>query len=514
MIRKNHIVILLFVATSSICGKTIVVSKSGVAGTYKTINEATTIAGAGDTVVVLPGLYNEKVIINNGGNANQHLVIRSQTDTLAIIDGTGISMAEWGNGLIQVENLSYIHIIGFKVINSTSNGIYANGAHHITVSRCITNNTKSSGIGIWNSSKVLVDSNEVVLACNGGAQECISVAGCDSFEISHNHVHHGGTGTKGGEGIDSKHGHYGWVHDNHVHDMNRLGIYVDAWNVHMHHVWVYNNRVHNCNAWGIAVANEDGGLLSDVFVYNNISYNNPMMGIGAETDNWGESGQTHQMRNIHIYNNTCYNNGGSWGAGIHVGGSACDSIYVRNNILSNNKYSQLLIENNPTNATFENNLIYGTNSYGTISSSQINGNPMFVNAPNADFHLQANSPAIGKATQNDCPDLDYDSKIRLSSGGTADLGAFVYQPAAGIAELNKIDEFAIYPNPSTDFIIVNTTDNSRVELLNTYGQLLNRITTTSNLQKIDISELPDGIYLVRTIDNQGLTKTSKLIKWH
>ena len=139
---------------------------------------------------------------------------------------------------------------------------------------------------------------------------------------------------------------------------------------------------------------------------------------------------------------------------------------------------------------------------------------MFVDATNTNFHLQANSPAIGKATPSDCPALDYDSKSRLSSGGTADIGAFEYEPAADIAELNKIDTFAIYPNPSTDFIIINFTDSSMVELLNIYGQLLSRTATTSNSQKIDISELPDGIYLVRIVDHQGLTKTSKLIKRH
>jgi hypothetical protein len=86
----------------------------------------------------MSGLYNEKVVIKNKGNANKHLVLKSQSDTLAIIDGTGISMVEWGNGLIHVNNLAYIDIIGFKVINSKANGIYAGSSNHIRVSQCKT----------------------------------------------------------------------------------------------------------------------------------------------------------------------------------------------------------------------------------------------------------------------------------------------------------------------------------------------------------------------------------------
>jgi hypothetical protein len=512
--KINIILLILILFTIfSASAKTLIVSKTLAGSSYKTINEAAAVAVAGDTILVMPGLYNEKVIIKNKGNTNKHLVLKSQSDTLAIIDGTGISLAEWGNGLIHVNNLAYIDIFGFKVINSKANGIYAGSSNHIRISNCKTYNTKSSGIGMWFSSHVKFDSNDVVMACNDGGQECISVAGCDSFEICYNHVHHGGPGTNGGEGIDSKHGTYGWVHDNHVHDLKRLGIYVDAWNVHMHHVWVYNNRVHNCNAWGIAVANEDGGLLSDVFVYNNISYSNAMMGIGAEGNTWGTAGKTHQLRNIHIYNNTCYNNGGSWGGGIHVNGSNCDSIFVRNNILALNKYSQLVIENGPTNLIMENNLIYGTNTNGRVSKNQINGNPLFTDAAKNDFHIQKNSPAIGKVTLNDCPTFDYDYETRIdSSGSVPDVGAFEYQISTGISENIKNTDIIVYPNPANEFITIQTNHEGFVEVYNDCGESKLAKSFNTDHQRIYLNNLRDGIYILKITTKSGEIKISKLIK--
>ena len=512
---KENVSLVLFVLFVSLTAsaKTLIVSKILGGSSYRTINEASALAIAGDTILVMPGLYNEKVVIKNKGNSNNHLVLKSQSDTLAIIDGTGIQMNESGNGLINMNKLSFIDIIGFKVTNSTANGIYASSSDHIRVSDCKTYNTKSSGIGIWSSSHVLVDSNEVVLACNDGGQECISVAGCDSFEICYNNVHHGGPGTNGGEGIDSKHGQYGWVHNNYVHDLLRLGIYVDAWNVHMHHVWVYNNRVHNCNGWGIAMANEDGGLLSDVFVYNNISYKNTMMGIGAEGNTWGEAGQTHQLRNIHIYNNTCYGNGGTWGGGIHVNGKNCDSIFVRNNILSSNKYSQLVIENGPTNLTLENNLIYGTNNLGSASKNQITGNPLFIDAANNDFHLQYKSPAIGKATLSDCPSFDYDYKTRLDSLGLMpDIGAFEYQITTGNLENQENANNVIYPNPTNEFITIQPDFKGSVEIYNSLGELELKTSSDDYSQRIDLTHLTNGIYVVKLIPISGQIKISKLIK--
>jgi len=55
-----------------------------------------------------------------------------------------------------------------------------------------THNTVESGIIAWGSQDVVIDVNEVELACNDGQNECITVGATDSFEVRFNHVHHGG----------------------------------------------------------------------------------------------------------------------------------------------------------------------------------------------------------------------------------------------------------------------------------------------------------------------------------
>jgi hypothetical protein len=51
-----------------------------------------------------------------------------------------------------------------------------------------TYNTNSSGVGVWGSNNVTVDGNRIVEAGGGGWQECISVAGTDTFEVCNNEV--------------------------------------------------------------------------------------------------------------------------------------------------------------------------------------------------------------------------------------------------------------------------------------------------------------------------------------
>ncbi len=397
-------------------------------GDYSTIQEAVNKLSSGDTLLVYPGIYNERVHLTTSGTEGNPIVIKSLQDTMAVLNGIGFNMEEWGNGIFHASNVKHVEFIGFKIQNSTANGVLFVQSKHIRISKCKTYNTQSSGIGVWNSKQVKVDSNEVVLACNDGSQECLTVAGCDSFEICYNHVHHGGPGTNGGEGIDAKHGTYGWIHHNCVHDNERLGIYVDAWNVDMHHIWVYSNIVHNCNAWGYVVANENGGFIRDVYVYNNLSYSNKNFGFGLEQ--WGVEGATHKAKNIHFYHNTAYKNATSgFGGGLSISCSDSDSIYVVDNIFAENSYSQFKIRNMPRSIFINNNIMYGPNTNGDYGTNAIRSNPLFEDAPNFNFRLTKNSPAIRQASGTYNIVYDFDGKERTNK---ADIGAYEYIPTSDI----------------------------------------------------------------------------------
>jgi nitrous oxidase accessory protein NosD len=110
-------------------------------------------------------------------------------------------LPKYETGLFVVEDTNYIKVSGLRIINAGPNdnnaGIYVDNSHHIIIENNYTYNTVSSGIGVWDGNNIIIDGNEVGLACNDGEQECITVSGTDTFEIKNNHVHEGGPGTNG-----------------------------------------------------------------------------------------------------------------------------------------------------------------------------------------------------------------------------------------------------------------------------------------------------------------------------
>jgi len=398
---------------------------------WRTIQKAADTLIASDTVFVKEGSYNERITPQNSGSPGNYITYTAYPGDTVTIDGTSISVPgefDWG-GLFNVSGRRYIKISGFRIINSPSAGIFTDNSSHIIIEKNSTCNTFSSGIGVWACSNIIIDSNEVELACNDSEEECITVALTDTFEIRNNHVHHAGPGTLGGEGIDAKDGSSnGKIYDNHVHDTNKLGIYVDAWDKHTYNIDVFRNIVHDCAEEGFSVACEAGGLLENVIIYNNIAYNNGCVGITIA--DWGGAVAEHPMKNIKVINNTFYNNGrDDWGGGMFVENSNAENVVIRNNICSQNLSFQIAVEADvpPENLTVDHNLIDGYREYPEeiYGSEYVEGNPLFANPHWADFHLQKDSPAVDSGSSIDAPSDDFDGNPRPQGAGY-DIGAFEF----------------------------------------------------------------------------------------
>lgn len=405
---------------------------------WLTIQKAADIMTAGNTVYIKEGVYNEEVIPQNSGNSGNYITYAAYPGDTVIIDGNGISLpSNYLSGLFDVSDKSYIKISRLKIINAGPNrynaGIMISNSSYIIVEKTHTYNTVSSGIGVWWSNNIIIDNNEVELACNDGTQECITIAGTDTFEVKNNHVHDAGPSTNGGEGIDVKNGSSnGKVCNNFVHHLNRLGIYVDAWDKHTYNIEVSKNVVSDCD-FGVVVASEQGGLLEDIKIYNNIVHNNKFVGItiaGWGGDFWPVS--EHPTRNIEIINNTVYNNGHDiWGGGIWVYNPDARNIIIRNNICSQNLSFQIVVDSDipvqDLNLTVDYNLIDGYRGYDgeMYGSDYVEGNPMFANPSQADFHLQENSPAIDSGSSFDSPEDDFDGN-RRPEGIDHDMGAYEF----------------------------------------------------------------------------------------
>jgi len=400
---------------------------------WRTIQKAANTLVAGDTVYLKAGTYHERVIPQNPGNATGAITYAAYPGAAVTIDGGGIILPNDQAGLFEVSNKSHIRISGLRVINAGPNadnaGILINNSSYITVERNSTYNTTSSGIGVWGSHHVVIDGNTVELACTGGYQECITVASTDTFEIKNNEVNQCQK-----ESIDAKDGaSNGKVYLNHVRNGQAVGIYVDAWDKHTFNIEVFQNVVHDISADGFDVASETGGLLENVSLYNNIAYHNRYVGVVISVNGPGGAQGQRPMNGVYVINNTLYDNGWqTWGGGILVENPHAQNVVIRNNIAGQNLYFQMAVDPSVTQTvTIDHNLIdgYRGTEGETYGSAYVTGNPSFVYAAGADFHLQGSSPAVDAGSASGAPSNDFDGTLRPQDGdddGAAnyDIGAY------------------------------------------------------------------------------------------
>jgi len=75
-------------------------------------------------------------------------------------------------------------------------------------------------------------------------------------------------------------------------------------------------------------------------------------------------------------------------------------------------------------------------------------------------------------------------------------------------------DFSIFPNPAKNQINVKTANNNiqTIEILSIIGQQLINSTAIEGLTNIDISSLIQGVYLLKVIDKNGNSQTTKFIK--
>ena len=391
---------------------------------WRTIRRAADTLMSGDIVYIKAGTYPELVEPRNSGCAGNYITYAAYPGDAVTIDGAGVEVPEWA-GLFNVVGRTYIRISGLRIINARSNphnpGILADTSSHIIIDNNFVDSTNDSGIGVWSSNDVTVDHNEVTRACLSTFNECISVGGTDGFVVKNNLVHNCIK-----EGICSKDGsRNGKVFGNEVYGTSRVGFYVDAWDKHTYNIDVFNNLAHDIPQGGFALASEQGGLLENVMVYNNVAYGNGWTGLALSTCCIA----THPVSNIQIVNNTFYNNGFSpWGGGINYENPQAQGVTIRNNIASQNLTFQIAVNRDVPQGYYvvDHNLIDGFRGDPDEirGDSYVEGDPKFTDAARGDFHLLQSSPAIGMASSQGAPPVDMEGYPR---GIPPDIGAYEHR---------------------------------------------------------------------------------------
>lgn len=406
---------------------------------WLTIHKAADMLEAGETVYIRAGTYHERLIPKNSGRPGNEITYAAYPGEAVTIDGEGVSLPDDLAGLVEVNGQSYIRISGLRVINagpfSDNAAIMVHYSSNVTIEKNTTYNTTSSGIGAWESQNITIDGNTVELGGTGGYQECITVAISRNFEVLNNRVVDCQK-----EGITLKDGSFdGRVYRNVVKHSRAVGIYVDASAKPTGNIQVFQNiAFDSVKSSGFTIASEVGGMLTDIRLENNIAYHNFTYGIEiSRCCKVGNPADSHPMDSIVIINNTLYDNGIDWGGGLIADNPQALNVVIRNNICSQNLTFQLAVAADvpKTLVIVDHNLIDGYRGYEdeVYGDDYVEGNPLFVEPANQNFHLQPGSPAEDAGSATGAPEVDFDDYVRPQDGnrdGTAlpDMGAHELGP--------------------------------------------------------------------------------------
>ena len=398
---------------------------------WRTIVHAAEVAGAGDTVWIKAGLYEDgDVEVANSGIRGQELVFSAYPghERQAVIKG----------GRFFSRGNSHIVVHGLKVLESPSHGFRFEGpldssepaVENITISGNHTYDTCSSGIAVWgvkwgedpgdyyNIVDVVIEDNLLELGTHGCKNEIITVAnGAVNVTVRNNEIRLGDPNMEGGdEGIDFKEGvRDSSIYGNYIHHLSDKAIYIDGGsdprdplvsNIH-----IFNNVMMHLPSSGISIVTEGTGDVDGIYVYNNIVAHVEGDGFIVYDHPGGEE-EGGTVKNVHFINNTAVNAGRG---GFRVNHERATGIVFRNNIAWENHDYQVRGE---AETLIENNLCVD-------DVCEHREDPGFVDLQNDDFRLSADSPAIDQGLFDGAPDFDNLYTPR-PQGGWPDLGAFEF----------------------------------------------------------------------------------------
>lgn len=497
---------------------------------FKTIAYAISKATHGDTINIMAGSdgiytnasYNDgnywnsdlTVYLNNKNpsSGTSYLTIKPYNTDHIILKGDG-------DFIVQIRNSSYIIFDGFEIQGEVGNIPLALGLEYqfqykdengvlqyrvppgtpdsviatMTFPKNITANRppyfNTIGLLVQGCHHIIIRNNKIHDLPGTGLRAFQS----DYFTITQNEIYHNsGRSSSGNHGlvvhsstsIDTNNGYKIFITKNLVHD-NFNEVY--SWSELKDFITPHIDEGKGISMQKNTVAN--GWANGKIKIENNICYGNGYSGV-----------HVNEGIRIDIINNTCYNNTYSSDSPNSNGGISVQDgidIGVYNNIsVTDTNFGYAYSAANDTNVVFNKNLAQGTIKSGINISNTTSANPNFFNAAGNDFHLLSASAAINKSLITYAPTDDYYSKIRDAA---PDYGAVEYD-ANYLATINseKVKEFSIYPNPSSNFVFVKTENPEKILFITLDGKnittLVKLVEEKENIYKFDISKLKNATY--------------------
>ncbi len=467
----------------------------GAGRTYANPAQAAAAAQPGDTILIHPGSYRGPFYIE---------LLQGRRDAWITIKGTDRDLVVFEGGLesMHFSKINYIFLSDFTVKGQTGNGLNIDDggtlqtpAHHVSIEHCVFRDISATG----NS-------------------DLLKLSGLDSFLISNCIFENG---SAGGSGIDMVGCHQGIIEKS-----------------------VFRNQGSN------SIQAKGGSSELQIRQNQFISGGQRSLNLGGSTGAafFRPAGANYEARNLLVYANIFL------GAMAPIAYVGCQEVKViHNTIIQPEKWIlRILQESSDTsfykscaNNTFANNIVVVNNSLSTdvnigpntlpatfkfknnlwyhlqnaswrgpvLPVMEMNGilqkDPLFVNVAGGNYHLNSNSPAIGKGLYFPESSKDFDSKTYLNPPS---IGAFEGGQAVQSEESNE-PLISFYPNPFDEHVLVSELPmGSVLELINLEGRMISSKIVLENPCQLDTKDLAPGFYMLQArIDQKMYSKL--LMKW-
>lgn len=284
--------------------------------------------------------------------------------------------------------------------------------------------------------------NDMSCPHGDGAAACLEAAGSDDLRVLGNFVHDAGRNSASKQyhsvyfTTDSNHVEVGWNVIANNHSCRGIQFHSSPLDANsgfnQYDLIVHDNLIHDQVCDGINFATIDPSK-GPVVAYNNVIYH-----VGTGPDPSGglsnyacisSPGITNRgapgSGMAEFYNNTLYDcgsRGGGTAGAINVGAGS-PVVRLRNNIIVAQPGEEYIEKaGSPSKIVGSHNLWFGAGSGPVNLNENIDSEPRFTHAAAFDFHLQPESPAIGKGLPTGIA-TDFDGIPRPQSGA-CDVGAF------------------------------------------------------------------------------------------
>ncbi|MFQ5675551.1 MAG: NosD domain-containing protein [bacterium] len=207
---------------------------------FCTIQDGVKRLKPGDTLIILPGSYEETIFIEQSGTADRPIAIKGTDREKVIFDGgcgdfpclqkeTG---RRWRKGILQILNSRHIIVKDLTLRNVSTVGVFGWKSEDVMLTGLIIEGTGLSGVKFEDSKGIKIVNNRLSYINQGWisdageysqAEESVTLKRCENVEVAFNHI-----ANSLQEGIDVKEGtRNGIIHNNIVELVNRVAIYVN-----------------------------------------------------------------------------------------------------------------------------------------------------------------------------------------------------------------------------------------------------------------------------------------------